>query len=291
MPGNYAGRCTVTDGHTNSTQTNSSPADSTRTDRSATLRPGRISFALVLTTTATLAATLLAPAGRGAQAFAEDAAPAAHTLTLTVAGKSRWVTTSAATVRDLLATEHVSVGARDILKPAVTTDLATVSAVQVVRVKSKTVVRGKILWPRTIIRKTAKLAKGQRRALNHGYAGRYTVKVQMTYHDGKLAARRHVYHRTTRPAPRVVLVGTARWPVNHRLHWAALARCESGGNPRIVDASGQFFGLYQFTVGTWHSVGGTGLPTQASAAEQTYRAQVLYNSRGRSPWPVCGQYL
>ena len=35
-----------------------------------------------------------------------------------------------------------------------------------------------------------------------------------------------------------------RWPV-----------CESGNNPRAVGGGGSYFGLYQFTVGTWHSVG------------------------------------
>ena len=54
------------------------------------------------------------------------------------------------------------------------------------------------------------------------------------------------------------------------LNWAALARCESGGDPRLVD--GPYYGLYQFTIGTWRSVGGRGLPSNASPAEQTHRA-------------------
>ena len=42
---------------------------------------------------------------------------------------------------------------------------------------------------------------------------------------------------------------------------------------------------------TWRSVGGSGLPTSASAGEQTYRAKLLYKQRGRSPWPTCGRLL
>lgn len=75
------------------------------------------------------------------------------------------------------------------------------------------------------------------------------------------------------------------------LNWSALAACESGGNPGIVSANGMYHGLYQFDVQTWRSVGGSGLPSQASAAEQTKRAQILYNQRGSSPWPVCGSRL
>src|SRR5699024_6781192 len=59
------------------------------------------------------------------------------------------------------------------------------------------------------------------------------------------------------------------------LNWSALAACESGGNAGIVSANGMYHGLYQFDVQTWKSVGGSGLPSQASAAEQTKRAQIL----------------
>jgi len=68
----------------------------------------------------------------------------------------------------------------------------------------------------------------------------------------------------------------------------AIAACESGGNPEAVSPEGTYMGLYQFDQGTWESVGGTGSPTEASAAEQTYRAALLYSESGSSPWPVCG---
>lgn len=78
---------------------------------------------------------------------------------------------------------------------------------------------------------------------------------------------------------------------NSGQNWGALAACESGGNPGVVSANGLYHGLYQFDVQTWRSVGGSGLPSQASAAEQTKRAEILYSQRGAQPWPVCGQRL
>lgn len=75
------------------------------------------------------------------------------------------------------------------------------------------------------------------------------------------------------------------------LNWEALAACESGGNPTIVSSNGLWYGLYQFTIGTWQGVGGTGLPTEASPAEQTARAQLLYKRAGDGPWPNCGYHL
>ncbi len=67
-----------------------------------------------------------------------------------------------------------------------------------------------------------------------------------------------------------------------------IARCESGGNPRAVSASGQYRGKYQFSQGTWEGVGGTGDPAAATEAEQDKRAAILYAQSGPAPWPVCG---
>lgn len=80
--------------------------------------------------------------------------------------------------------------------------------------------------------------------------------------------------------------GGQRTPLN----WPALAQCESSGNPRAV-SMGRYFGLYQFDLQTWGSVGGVGNPADASPTEQTARAQQLYDKRGPAPWPVCGWHL
>ena len=78
------------------------------------------------------------------------------------------------------------------------------------------------------------------------------------------------------------------------LNWAGLAECESGGDPTAVNSAGGYYGLYQFSTASWQSVGGTGLPSEAGAGEQTQRAQQLYNAVGgnwQSQWPHCGVHL
>jgi soluble lytic murein transglycosylase-like protein len=67
----------------------------------------------------------------------------------------------------------------------------------------------------------------------------------------------------------------------------AIASCESGGDPTAVNAAG-YYGKYQFDLGTWASVGGSGNPADAPEAEQDYRAALLYSRAGSSPWPICG---
>ncbi|HEX6713622.1 MAG TPA: transglycosylase family protein [Thermoleophilaceae bacterium] len=79
-----------------------------------------------------------------------------------------------------------------------------------------------------------------------------------------------------------------RDPVAIPAHLAAIAACESGGNPRAIGGGGQYRGLFQFDVGTWNAVGGQGDPAAASVAEQVKRAEILYSQAGPGQWPVCG---
>jgi hypothetical protein len=73
--------------------------------------------------------------------------------------------------------------------------------------------------------------------------------------------------------------------------WACIRNHESGGNYAINTGNG-YYGAYQFSLSTWYSVGGTGLPSQASPAEQDMRAQILQARSGWGPWPttsvMCG---
>ncbi|TGO04206.1 resuscitation-promoting factor [Serinibacter arcticus] len=84
------------------------------------------------------------------------------------------------------------------------------------------------------------------------------------------------------PAPAPVATGDV---------WGKLAQCESGGNASIVSSNGKYHGLYQFSVATWQAMGGSGLPSQASASEQTERAQALQARSGWGQWPACARKL
>ena len=71
--------------------------------------------------------------------------------------------------------------------------------------------------------------------------------------------------------------------------WYRLRVCESGNNYAINTGNG-YYGAYQFDLGTWRSVGGTGYPNQASPAVQDALALTLYRQRGWSPW-ACARIL
>ncbi len=140
---------------------------------------------------------------------------------------------------------------------------------------------------------TTKLKPGVRKVVREGEPGVRKVVAVKTLHNGEPVKYRVVKRKVVeKPRARRVLVGQEAYSVAGAdgLNWGALANCESGGNPHAVNPAG-YYGLYQFDLGTWHSVGGSGIPTSASAGEQTYRAKLLYKQRGRSPWPNCGRLL
>lgn len=92
----------------------------------------------------------------------------------------------------------------------------------------------------------------------------------------------------TPPASAVKHTGAVRHPAVYGSNtgdlFSRIRQRESGGNYATNTGNG-YYGAYQFSAGTWRSVGGSGLPSDASPAEQDMRAQMLYSMRGCSPWP------
>ena len=76
--------------------------------------------------------------------------------------------------------------------------------------------------------------------------------------------------------------------------WERLAQCESNGNERAVSANGLYYGWLQFHPRTWRSVGGTGLPNEATWQEHIYRAERLLEQPWATlsnQWPACSRML
>jgi hypothetical protein len=107
-------------------------------------------------------------------------------------------------------------------------------------------------------------------------------------------------HRVPRPEPEPEVRTQSEWPdvpgtppADDRV-WVDLARCESNNNWQAVSANGLYYGGLQFHPDTWRSVGGSGLPNQASRAEQIHRAQLLLSrpwATWGNQWPACSRML
>ena len=75
----------------------------------------------------------------------------------------------------------------------------------------------------------------------------------------------------------------AAFPPGEWWRAAVVAWCEARQDP-ATDTGNGHYGLYQFSLGTWRSVGGEGLPSEASLQEQVARAARLHAARGWQPW-------
>ncbi len=125
-----------------------------------------------------------------------------------------------------------------------------------------------------------------------GVDGVETITYAVQVVNGVKQAPKQVSESVTKqPVNEVVSVGTKALPTSaSSLNWTALATCESGDTP-TEDTGNGFYGMYQFTISTWDSLGGSGLPSDASAATQTALAEKLYSESGAGSWPVCGKNL
>jgi uncharacterized protein YabE (DUF348 family) len=233
-------------------------------------------------------------------------------VTLIADGTTRKVNSVAPTVSALLAEQKLTVGPLDQLSTEPTTALRAGSVVKLTRIEQKRVTKNETVAYAVTKKRSSKLYKGTTKVVAQGKNGKRSAVWDLTVADGKVIKRTLVKTSVTaEPVDKVVQVGTKSKPkssssgssssggsssgggtsTSDGLNWAALAECESGGNPKAVNKSGPYYGLYQFSLSTWRAQGGSGLPTEASAAEQTKRAQILYSKSGDSPWPVCGAKL
>jgi hypothetical protein len=129
---------------------------------------------------------------------------------------------------------------------------------------------------------------GETRLVRKGRPGVRNVTYTLVFKNGHLVAR-HVTHQDVlkKARAKVVRVGT-KIPDGV---WDHLAQCESGGNWHINTGNGYYGGL-QFSLGTWHAYGGSGLPSQHSREEQIAIATKLRNaSGGYGAWPACAAKL
>ncbi len=217
-------------------------------------------------------------------------------VVLVADGQERVVTTTAPTVADLLAEQGIALGGADRASVDLAQPLASQLRVQVFRVQVNEVTETVAVPHERVETPNPEAFTGERTVTTEGTDGRQRITYRVTLTDGVETARETVSTTVERaPVTEQVSVGTKARPANRPsadgLNWAALAACESGGRPNAVSSTGKYHGLYQFSVSTWQAVGGTGLPSQASPDEQTYRAQLLYNRSGAGQWPHCGKNL
>ncbi|MEM8924869.1 MAG: G5 domain-containing protein [Actinomycetota bacterium] len=256
-----------------------------------------------------------------------DDAPKA-TVTLRVGDETWLLATAAPSVGELLRSEGITLNEMDTLVPSADTPVSEAMTITVTRIRTATEVRTEAVAHGTVEQDDPDRSEGSRAVVTEGVDGERDVTYALTYVNDQVTSQEVVSSSVTKePVDEVIAVGTnaptttsttARPTTttttattaapttdpnpdpdpgdgasaeSAALNWEALAHCEATGNPRAVNPSGPFYGLYQFRIETWRSVGGTGLPIDASPEEQTYRARLLFDREGIQPWTNCGPRL
>ncbi|WP_405735818.1 ubiquitin-like domain-containing protein [Streptomyces sp. NBC_00028] len=217
-------------------------------------------------------------------------------VTVMADGRSRTVRTNAATVREVVEEAGITLRGQDTTSVAPGSFPRDGQTVTVLRITGTKEVREESIPFRVERSADPTQFKGTEVVEQAGREGLRRVTYSLRIVNGVRQKPRRIRTEVVRePRAQVVKVGTKPMPTSVQgadgLNWQGLAACESGGRPGAVDPSGTYGGLYQFDTQTWQSLGGSGRPQDASAAEQTLRAKKLYVRRGASPWPHCGRRL
>lgn len=217
-------------------------------------------------------------------------------VTVMADGRTRTVRTNAATVREAVEEAGVTLRGEDTTSVPAGGFPRDGQTVTVLRITGSQEVREDPVPFDERRTEDATLFRGTEVVQQAGRPGlRRTTYALRTVNGVRQKPRRLRTELVREPSPRIVRVGTRPRPTSvhgaDHLNWPGLAACESGGRADAVDPSGTYGGLYQFDAATWHDLGGEGRPEDASAAEQTYRAQKLYVRSGADAWPHCGARL
>ena len=206
-------------------------------------------------------------------------------------GRVRALNTMATTVSDVVKEAKISMGPRDLINAPLPTHIFNGLQIRITRITEVRSIK-QIKIPYTVRRiPSRKLLVGKRLLKSRGVSGVAEIRSVKILADGKIIKTTIISKLTIKPAHDARIVVGTRPPTVDDLNWAAVAQCESRGNPRSSNSANGYYGMFQFTVTAWKTAGGIGNPMDYSAAEQLIRAKRLYKIRGWSAWPVCGKRL
>jgi uncharacterized protein YabE (DUF348 family) len=217
-------------------------------------------------------------------------------LTFVIGGKkAQHRTVPAYTVAQALKALHIRLGRHDVVRPGLHHTLRTGDKVVLDRIRIvRRHVAGETVPFSTVTRDDASMAQGSSTVLRSGHDGRRNVTYRITFRNGHLVARRVLSQQVLEaPVARIERVGTRTVTdfAGGSTVWDRLAQCESGGNWATNTGNGYYGGL-QFSAGTWHAYGGSGLPSNASRTTQIAIATKVRNaSGGYGAWPACAASL
>lgn len=195
------------------------------------------------------------------------------------------VTTTDATVADLLKARGISLGSGDSVDPGLNVPITPGMQILVSRNGVNVIKITQTIAPPVQIIQDPTLNEGVQQVVNPGSPGQQIITYRVNLVNGKERSRTQLSVQVvTPPTPKVVREGTK--PLPDDAVWDEIAQCESGGNWSINTGNGYYGGL-QFNEPTWLSNGGGAYAPRAdlaTKAEQIAIADRVRAARGYEPW-------
>lgn len=214
-------------------------------------------------------------------------------ITIAVDGAVHDVITTAVTVKEAVQQAGIALADTDQLAPSVAAGVTAGMAITVTRVSSAIISEVREVPFAVTKEPNPDQYIGINSSPTPGVNGQSQFIVLIDSTNGVQTSRTDISSAVlVAPVTEVQSIGAKDFPANvNALNWQALARCESTNNPKAINLTNHnYFGLYQFSLATWASVGGSGNPIDATADEQSARAKMLYMRSGAGQWE-CGSHL
>jgi uncharacterized protein YabE (DUF348 family) len=206
------------------------------------------------------------------------------------ASAPRTVTTTDATVGQLLADQHIQIGSQDSVNPGLNDQITGDMKIMISRTGTQVVTITQSIPFQIQQIQDSTMQEGTQQITTPGVNGSEQVTYRITQVNGKETNRVQLQTNvTTQPVTQVVRVGTQ--PLPGDAVWDRIAQCESGGNWSINTGNGYYGGL-QFNLPTWDSNGGqvyAARPDLATKAQQIAIADKVRAARGYEPWECAGE--
>jgi uncharacterized protein YabE (DUF348 family) len=206
------------------------------------------------------------------------------------ASAPRTVTTTDATVGQLLTDQHIQVGNQDSVNPGLNDQITGDMKISISRTGTQVVTITQSIPFQIQQIQDSTMQEGTQQITTQGVNGSEQVTYRITQVNGKETNRVQLQANvTTPPVTQVVRVGTQ--PLPGDAVWDRIAQCESGGNWSINTGNGYYGGL-QFNEATWNSNGGQVYAARAdlaSKAQQIAIADKVRDARGYEPWQCAGE--
>ncbi|MCD1285588.1 ubiquitin-like domain-containing protein [Brevibacterium sp. GP-SGM9] len=248
----------------------------------------------------------------------------AKDLTIVADGKDHKVSAAVGTAEDALGESKIKLDKDDFLSVPMSADVSDGQVLTVNRVENKTVKEKESIKAKVEKKKSDSLYKGETKVESEGKDGQKEISYKIKTVNGDEVKKEKKDEKVlSEPKTKVVIEGTKKketpsdtggsdsggsgsggsddgsssggggggsmstQEIKDMLggpgsKWYSVVKCESNFDPKA--SNGTHFGLFQFLPQTWHSMGGSGNPSDASPQEQFQRAKKLQAEAGWGQW-------